>query len=678
MKSFQPDEVESCQAIVKLRTGWVTRGSIRWLLGLCWIAAAIGAAAQSLISPTNQVWRYFASNTGPALDWASPTFDDSSWPEGRGLFGKESNYPYPVATPIIPPTQGGPVTAYFRTHFTWTAGWVNSVTLKGTNFVDDGCVIYLNGVEISRYNMPAGEPGYDTLAVSANPGGYPNLTGGEPVMVRTEINLSSLTNGNSNPLRTGDNVLAVEVHNSAQSSSDTMFGLSLFAGIDDWIFCLQPGSPTNRTIIEGDSTTFQIEAFCPSVVSFQWYRNTALGEELIPGATANTYTLNDVVITRDTGIYYCRLTGPTGTVESRHALLVVLPDDSSPFITSASARADGSGVTLGFSKRLNPTSAENPENYTFTPPLEVLRAILSNEATSATVALVTTPALSSVAYTLHVADLTDNLSPPNWLTPNPTHIPLTSVESVLSWSAPDWNYTTNTMDGSPSWKLSEFVPGTDWSVGRGLFGTETTPATLVGAPAAIDTFLPPNDDPAAPDARVTTYFRRQISLPPIPAGSRYMIRHFADDGFIAYLDGVEIHRFAMPAGAVSFATRSTGIPTGDATLRSFTFDGTAGTHTLAVELHQAEVNSPDVLFGMEISVVNSPIPGLSIHPAGPGAADLRWNADVSWQLRAAHSVEGPYLDALIQPRNPLGHFTIPASFTGNTSQFFRLDYVGPR
>lgn len=640
--------------------------------------AVAQVAMQTVINPTNQVWRYYTTGNRPALNWAEPTFDDSSWPEGRGLFGNESTYPYRIATPITPPSQGGPVTAYFRTHFTWTAGWVNSVTLKGTNFVDDGCVIYLNGVEISRYNMPAGEPGYDTLAVAANPGGYPNLTGGEPVMVLTEINLSSLTNGNSNPLRTGDNVLAVEVHNNAQSSSDTMFGLSLFAGIDDWFLCLLPGSPTNRTILEGQSTTFQIEEFCLSTTTFQWYRDTGSGEELIPGATANTYTLNDVVISRDTGIYYCRLTGPTGTVESRHAILLVQPDDSPLFVTSAIKDENGDQITLAFSKRLNPTAAENLANYTFTPPLQVLSASLTNEPTSATVALRTTSPLGSAAYTLHVAGLTDNQAEAEMLTPNPTTIPLTSIDTVVPWSADDWSYNTNTMDGSPSWKMSEFVPGTDWSVGRGLFGTETTPATLVGAPAAIDTFLPANDDPAAPDARVTTYFRRQISLPPIPAGSRYMIRHFADDGFIAYLNGVEIHRFAMPSGAVSFSTRSTGIPTDDATVRSFTFEATPGIHTLAVELHQAGVNSSDILFGMELSILNSPVPALSINRAGLGVANLRWNADDSWRLRAANSVDGPYLDAPIQPGNPLGYSTISTPSTGNSNQFFRLDYVGPR
>jgi hypothetical protein len=134
----------------------------------------------------------------------------------------------------------------------------------------------------------------------------------------------------------------------------------------------------------------------------------------------------------------------------------------------------------------------------------------------------------------------------------------------------------------------------------------------------------------------------------------------------------------MPAGAVTFTNRSTGIANGgEASMRAFTFTATPGAHVLAVELHQAGVTSSDVFFAMEVRVVLGPSPGLSISRAGNGDLNLRWNADDNWRLRYAATLSGPYLDVAIPIGSRLGTYTLPATSVTNRS-FWLLDYIsGP-
>jgi hypothetical protein len=75
---------------------------------------------------------------------------------------------------------------------------------------DDGAIVYLNGKEVFRSNMPAGAVTSATLAYE---------TGGENVYQEKTVDPSLLVNG--------ANVIAVEVHQGAVTSSDLSFDLEL-------------------------------------------------------------------------------------------------------------------------------------------------------------------------------------------------------------------------------------------------------------------------------------------------------------------------------------------------------------------------------------------------------------------------------------------------------------------
>ena len=168
--------------------------------------------------PIHAVWKYDQSGVDRLALWRDPAFVDLDWASGPALLGFEDSVPYPYfetnRTPLLSPAAGGPVTVYFRTHFGFNAEAGDGVSLVSSNFVDDGAVYYLNGAEVGRLRMPAAATNFSSLAQSVNPEGQTNV-----------LTFSSAS------LIPGDNVLAVEVHQSSPTSSDVVFGMTLDARI---------------------------------------------------------------------------------------------------------------------------------------------------------------------------------------------------------------------------------------------------------------------------------------------------------------------------------------------------------------------------------------------------------------------------------------------------------------
>jgi hypothetical protein len=106
----------------------------------------------------------------------------------------------------------GPISHYFRHAFTYHGDRNADHAVRLRMPADDGAVVYLNGQEIHRANMPAGDIGYSTSAVR-------NVGPGEPVVL-VDLPASSLVLG-------GPNVLAVEVHQAAGGNADLLFGAEL-------------------------------------------------------------------------------------------------------------------------------------------------------------------------------------------------------------------------------------------------------------------------------------------------------------------------------------------------------------------------------------------------------------------------------------------------------------------
>jgi len=196
-----------------------------------WQSGAAFGPADSLVS-TGSDWKYLDDGSDQGTVWYSTRFNDSAWRSGRAELGYGDGGEATVVN-------GGPannhyITTYFRKSFTATKV-AFYLGLRLRLLADDGAVVYLNGVEVCRSNMPAGTIGYTTLA-TANLGGTDETT-------FVGFDLSPIL------LREGANTLAVEVHQSSGTSSDISFDLALEAtkrGTQD--ASLLPG--INRIIVQ--------------------------------------------------------------------------------------------------------------------------------------------------------------------------------------------------------------------------------------------------------------------------------------------------------------------------------------------------------------------------------------------------------------------------------------------
>ncbi|MBM3845061.1 MAG: hypothetical protein FJ405_02085, partial [Verrucomicrobia bacterium] len=153
-------------------------------------------------------WRYQQTLADPP-GWKNLDFNDSSWSTGAPLLGVE---PSPLSEPIRTPLTLGRNTYYFRHGFNYS-GNPQGVRLRLSFMIDDGAVIYLNGDPLLSVRMPAGVPIYSTAANT----NVDNAVRQGPF----EVSAPSL--------RSGANVLAVEVHQQSPGSSDIVFGLAVDA-----------------------------------------------------------------------------------------------------------------------------------------------------------------------------------------------------------------------------------------------------------------------------------------------------------------------------------------------------------------------------------------------------------------------------------------------------------------
>lgn len=157
-----------------------------------------------LVHP-NSVWRYYDLAQEPPIQsgetWKEPGYDHSSWSSGAAQLGYGDG---DEATAISTTTKTG----YFRQTFI-----VNDITdYSGLNLqltYDDGAVVYLNGTEVWRVNMPAGTINYNT---------YASTNSGDNVIITTSV---------ANTLVNGSNLIAIEVHQHSASSSDLSFDFSI-------------------------------------------------------------------------------------------------------------------------------------------------------------------------------------------------------------------------------------------------------------------------------------------------------------------------------------------------------------------------------------------------------------------------------------------------------------------
>lgn len=174
------------------------------------------------------VWKFTADNQD-GVPWTQNDFQDTAWSEGPGLLWVDTRTEGPnpavknrnTEMPHNSKTDFPFPTYYCRTHFS-VGDPSQLLSLTFTNYIDDGAVYFLNGVEVYRLNMPKAPTliTNSTLADAYSCGGDAVC----PVVFQLTTNANALA-----AVKEGDNLLAVEVHNYSAKSTDVTFGATVIA-----------------------------------------------------------------------------------------------------------------------------------------------------------------------------------------------------------------------------------------------------------------------------------------------------------------------------------------------------------------------------------------------------------------------------------------------------------------
>jgi hypothetical protein len=234
------------------------------MLGL---TTAAEAAQRSLVSPGSS-WRYVLGTreaSVPSEAWRRIAFDDSNWsmgptPIGYGGVAEVGR----IITPLPTSNRGGYLSVYLRHSFNVPDPQLFS-QLRLALTVDDGAIVWINGVELGRINVTPGDLAFNATAIEAGEG----------------RRLDVLTNA-AGLLVAGENILAVHLFNADIDSSDIAITASLMGLIDDQPPVLSAKNPPATATVR---ESVQIEVLFSEAVT-----NVDAADLLINGAPATTVT----------------------------------------------------------------------------------------------------------------------------------------------------------------------------------------------------------------------------------------------------------------------------------------------------------------------------------------------------------------------------------------------------
>lgn len=282
------------------------------LLFLIFIALSIKSQTTTLIANGSN-WKYKDDGSNQGTAWYGTTFNDATWASGNAELG----YGDGDETTIVSfgANSGAKyITTYFR----------KSITVpNASSFVqflmklrrDDGIVVYVNGAEVYRNNMPSGSITNSTGASAAC------SDDGATVFTQT-LAANTLTNGT--------NVIAAEVHQNNATSSDISFEMELLG-----VTSIPPVS-----IVKGP----YLQVGTPSSMIIRWETDIATDTKVAYGTNSASLT-SSVTNSVSAVTHSVQLTGLTPYTNYFYSIgttsLVIQGDNDNHFLTSPLPGTEG-------------------------------------------------------------------------------------------------------------------------------------------------------------------------------------------------------------------------------------------------------------------------------------------------------------------------------------------------
>ncbi|HPU55512.1 MAG TPA: lamin tail domain-containing protein, partial [Verrucomicrobiota bacterium] len=164
-----------------------------------------------------------------------------------------------------------------------------------------------------------------------------------------------------------------------------------------------------------------------------------------------------------------------------------------------------------------------------------------------------------------------------------------------------WKYNQSGIDLGTAWRQPSY-DDLGWPSGAALLYVE-------------DANMPAPKNTPLTIGRTTYYFRKTFNYSGDPARTILLARFIVDDGAVVYLNGTNVLSLGMGNGPISYNTFAS------RTIDNATYEGpfvlssaslVQGANVIAVEVHQNNAGSTDIVFGMTLDAILTP-------PYTPGA-----------------------------------------------------------
>ena len=584
--------------------------------------------AQVLI-PYNSNWKYAPeSNTAPAATWKTSGFDDASWKSGNAPFAFGSHV-YNTLLERGPnnTTPNYPAFYFRKTVNIPSTGAYSSIRLRA--YLDDGIVIYVNGVEVKRKNMNANVNDPYTRAA------------GDSLTIDTLLNISLFQNGN--------NLIAAEVHQTGETSGDILFNLQLEGTAapsqSSMLIPYQSGwkyAPESNT---APASTWKTSGFddaswksgnAPFAFGAHFY-NTLLQRG--PNNTTPNYP----------AFYFRKTINIVSTAAySSIRLRAYLDDGIVIYVNGVEVKRKNMNANPN-----DPYTRAAGDSLTIDTLLSTSLFQNGNNLISAEVHQ-TGETSGDILFDLQLEGTTTS----------------TPASMVIAYQS-GWKYATesNTAPAS-NWKTSAFDDAS-WKNGNAPFAF---------GPHFYNTLLqrgPNNTTPNYP----AFYFRKTVNIANAAANNSYRLRAYLDDGIVIYVNGVEVKCKNMNANPNDPFTRAAGDSlTIDTLLSASLFQN--GNNLIAAEVHQTGETSGDILFDLQLegsSTSNAPY--LTRYPylqlASHNRMTVQWYTNLVTTATVRYStnsnLSSGYTEVAV-PQSDLLHVVTLKNLTPDTKYYYSVGY----
>ena len=638
--------------------------------------------AQTTLVGYNSPWKYLDNGSNQGTAWRAASFNDATWASGNAAFGYGTSG---ITTTVSFGNNNKKkhVTTYFRkTINVADASLYSSFTLNLKR--DDGAVVYINGTERFRSNMPSGTISYNTKASS------------EATDNGTAVQTTTLSAGS---LVTGTNVIAVEIHQAANNGPDLFFDLQLNGAAD-----VTP--PTVATYSPVDNST-NVSSSANLVLTFNesiqkgsgniFIKEGGVTRQTIDVASAtvnvsgNTATINAADFTSGAAVNIEIQAGAfkdlfnnnyAGISDATTWNFSVIPPDLTPPTVTAYSPTDNSS-NVANNANLVITFSENVEKG-------VGHIIIKeNGVAIQTIDVVSIPvSISGNTVTINPADFTYSAAVNIEIEPGAftdlANNNYAGIADATTWNftvqaAPpigpqtlvaygtSWKYLDNGTNQGTAWRGTSFNDAT-WASGNAQLGYGD------GDEATIVSF-----GPDANNKYITTYFRKTISIADASVLTSISGNVKRDDGIAIYVNGTEVYRNNLAASA-AYNTLGTLASDDGATPIAFNFSPSAfvtGNNIIAVEIHQNSVTSTDISFDLQLigntggdaSLTRGPY----MNSALQNSIVIRWRTDLPTNTKVSYgNAPGNLTQSFINNTTTTEHIATLTGLTVNTLYYYSI------